>query len=64
MLSSLAVFMALSEGHSGFFMVVILMQGGAQERSLCFTPALSPRPQVRHHLPGGEGAKPDGLSAQ
>lgn len=64
MLSSLAVLMALSEGHSGFFMIVILMQGGPQETSLCLTPALSPCPQVRHHLPGGEGAEPDGLSAQ
>lgn len=64
MLSSLAVLMALSEGHSGFIVVVILVQGGAQERSLCFMPALSPRPQVRDHLPGGEGAESDGLPAQ
>lgn len=64
MLSSLAVLMALSEGHSGFIVVVILVQGWAQERSLRFTPALSPRPQVRDHLPGGEGAEPDGLPAQ
>jgi len=28
MLSSLAVWMALSEGHSGFIVVVILVQGG------------------------------------
>lgn len=64
MLSSLAVLMALSEGHSGFFMVVIPVKGGAQERGLCFTSDLSPCPQVCHHLPGGEGAEPDGLSAQ
>lgn len=64
MLSSLAVLMALSEGHSGFIVVVILVQSGAQEKSLCFMPALSPHPQVRDHLPGGEGAEPDGLPAQ
>lgn len=64
MLSSLAVSMALSSGHSGIIVVIILVQGGLYERSLCFIPALSPYPQVCDHIPGGEGAEPDGLPAQ
>lgn len=66
MLSSLALSMALSEGHSSIITVVIMVQGlgGRRRENVCFTPAFSPRPQVCDHLPGGEGTEPDGLPAQ